>query len=45
MDINQFIEQKIEKIRMMVMGTTKKILNKEFKKIKRDIIKGVWKNG
>jgi len=40
---NQSLEQRIKKIALMVEKTTKKIIRKEFKKIQRDLIKGVFK--
>jgi len=39
MDLNKFFEQRIQRTQMMVLFTTKKILQKEFKKMKRDLIK------
>jgi len=40
---NQSLEQRIKKIALMIEKTTKKIIRKEFKKIRRDLIKGVLK--
>jgi len=42
---NNFIEQRINKIALSIGLISKKIIKKEFKKMKKDIIKGVVKNG
>lgn len=43
MEINNFLEQRIKKVSLMVGATAKKIVRKEFKKMKRDLIKGMLK--
>ncbi len=40
---NESLEQRMKKIALMIEKTTKKIIRKEFKKIQRDLIKGVFK--
>jgi len=40
---NQSLEQRMRKIALMIEKTTKKIIGKEFKKMRRDLIKGVLK--
>lgn len=40
---NQSLEQRMKKIALMIEASTKKIIRKEFKKMQRDLIKGVFK--
>lgn len=43
MNLKQFIKERMRKTALMVEITTKKIIRKEFKKLSRDVIKGMLK--
>jgi hypothetical protein len=43
MKLKEFIEQRMQRTLFIVEATTKKIIQKEFKKLQRDIIKGIFK--
>jgi len=47
MDLNKLIEQRMQKIMIMTKASTTKIVKKEFRKFKKDIIKELQrgKNG
>jgi len=38
------IDKRIKKMALVIGGFSKKILKKEFKKMQKDLIKGVFKN-
>ncbi len=44
MDIKEELEQRMQRTMLMVKATTEKLIRKEFKKLKRDLIKGIWKS-
>ena len=40
-NIKKIIDQRVEKIALMVTGMTKKIVKKELRKLKKDLIKNI----
>jgi len=43
MELDKIIEQRMKRTILMVKSITKKIVQKEFKKLRRDIVKGIIK--
>jgi len=43
MEMKDFLENRLQRIAFMIEATTKRIIKKEFKKLKRDLIKSMLK--